>query len=406
MHLPRQRLAAAPAQCFSARGLDATAGWAESWPMPAADPRREMAMRLPGWVQPFLTWLTAKPAPGEAAVATSPHAYVRQALVLTAGGVALTALPLVLLSAGHPLFWLLLMAGLTATTSGLGIFQVVVFHHCAHGTVFRGWERNRLAGRLISALLLFKHFDAYRREHMVHHSANKLFTDDDEFTDFVIGICRLAPGSSRFALWRHLLLDLASPWFHGRFLVKRIRGSLASAEALHNLVGITAWTALLASALATHTLTIALVAWVLPVTVLLQIATVLRILCEHRLPPAEVIARRGQELVCQATSGVFPGAIPPSKRHSIFAWYLWWCNMLTVQLFVRVFVLVGDAPCHDFHHRRPANKRWTDYTHARQADQDAGCPGFPRNYLDTWGLFHAIDQNLTAMAHAPADLFG
>lgn len=35
---------------------------ADGLPMPV-DPRRQMAQRLPGLVQPFLTWLTAKPGP-------------------------------------------------------------------------------------------------------------------------------------------------------------------------------------------------------------------------------------------------------------------------------------------------------------------------------------------------------
>ncbi|HTW27079.1 MAG TPA: hypothetical protein VME92_08135, partial [Acetobacteraceae bacterium] len=86
-------------------------------------------------------------------------------------------------------------------------------------------------------------------------------------------------------------------------------------------------------------------------------------------------------------------------------WTAWWLNMLTVQLFVRLFVLVGDAPCHDFHHRRPATKRWTSYIQARQADADAGSPGFPANYIETWGLFRAVDENLAAMALAPRHVF-
>ncbi len=67
-------------------------------------------------------------------------------------------------------------------------------------------------------------------------------------------------------------------------------------------------------------------------------------------------------------------------------------------------MLVGDAPCHDFHHRRPG-KKWTNYIYARQADVIAECPGFPLNYVDTWGLFRAIDENFAAMARAPSDLF-
>ena len=124
-----------------------------------------------------------------------------EALSLVLGGVALSMAAQIFLGAHDPLFWVLLGLGLLATTSGLGVFQVVIFHHCSHGTVFSTRERNRTAGRLISALLLFKHFDAYQREHMLHHNANKLFTDDDEFTDFVVGICDLTTRLDRLGLW-------------------------------------------------------------------------------------------------------------------------------------------------------------------------------------------------------------
>ncbi|MGC9270563.1 fatty acid desaturase family protein [Acidiphilium sp.] len=366
-------------------------------------------MRLPAAVQPFLTWLTAKPAPGEPASPRKPITYVAEAIGLVIGGCAVSALTLTMLSAAQPLFWLLLFAGLLATSSGLGLFQVVIFHHCSHGTVFSTRERNRLVGRLVSAVLLFKHFDVYQKEHMLHHNANKLFTDEDEFTDFVVGICDLRTALDRRALWRQLLTLLVSPVFHGRFLWKRIKGSLASHERSHNLIGIGVWAALLIGAALTHMLIVVLVAWVLPVTVLLQIATVFRILCEHRLPSVDIIALRGKQLVCEATAGVFPGLFPPRHNARSFrglaAWSGWWANMLTVQLFVRLFVLVGDAPCHDFHHRRPG-KRWTNYVHARQMDIEAGCPGFPLNYIETWGLFRAVDENFAAMARAPADLLG
>jgi fatty acid desaturase len=372
------------------------------------EPRAAMAAQLPAWVQPLLTWITAKPAPGEESKHKPALAYVWQAVVLVVGGCGASILALSSDSISEPLSWSILGLGLLATTSGLGLFQVVVFHHCAHGTVFSTRDRNRFVGRLVSALLLFKHFDRYQAEHMLHHNTNKLFTDDDEFTDFVIGICDLAPSLGKGELWRRLLIDLISPVFHGSFLLKRIRGSLLSHEASHNRIGLVAWGSLLILGAATHTLGIILVAWIIPVTVLLQIATVFRILCEHRFPPAEIIALRGRRLVCEATTGVFPGVTPPSLRArslvGLAVWMGWWLNMLTVQLFARVFVLVGDAPCHDFHHRRPATKRWTNYTHARQADMDAGCPGFPVNYIDTWGLFRAVDQNLAAMARCPADL--
>jgi hypothetical protein len=373
------------------------------------DPRADMAVRLPGAVQPFLTWLTAKPAPGEEGKPKQPGFYVFAAFAATFGGAALSAGAMLTLSIHSILAWLLVPVGLIATSSGLGLFQVVIFHHCAHGTVFKGQKRNRIAGRLISAILLFKYFDSYKHEHMIHHNAAKLFTVEDEFTDFVVNICHFASAQSRARLWRDLVVLMVSPVFHGQFMLKRIRGGLGSPNRKYNLIGIAAWSALLLGGLAFHGLLVVAVAWVLPVTVLLQIATVFRILCEHRVPPVEIIEARGPLVVCHATAGVFAGARLPATGlpvgRSILAWTLWWANMLTVQLFVRTFVLVGDAPCHDFHHRRPARK-WTNYIHARQLDQDAGCPDYPVNYIETWGLFRAVDENFKALAAAPAGLLG
>jgi fatty acid desaturase len=368
----------------------------------SSDPRSMMAERLPQSLQPFLTWLTAKPAPGEEAKAATGGSYVRSAATWTFAGCALSMIAMACLSARQPLFWLLLSTGLIATTSGLGLFQVVVFHHCSHGTVFKNREWNRHIGRLVSSILLFKHFDLYQKGHMVHHSANKLFTVEDEFTDFVMETCGLAPSLEKHELWRRILLDLVSPRFHTQFLSQRICVSLNSHDRRHNICGIAFYALLLGLAWWTGLLEAVFVAWMIPVTILLQIATVFRILCEHRFPAAEIIERRGKNFVCLATAAVFPGAQPPTSSaataRGIVLWVMWWGNMLTLQLFVRLFVLVGDAPCHDFHHRRPATKRWTNYIHARQADVDAGCPGFPVNYIETWGLFRAIDENLESMS--------
>ena len=82
----------------------------------------------------------------------------------------------------------------------------------------------------------------------------------------------------------------------------------------------------------------------------------------------------------------------------------WWADMLTVQVLVRVVVLVADAPRHDFHHRGPSSPHWTEYVHARRDDLDAGCPGYPLNYGETWGLFGAIDENLVVLSRAGAEI--
>lgn len=372
------------------------------------DPRAAMTNRIPTALQPILTWLTARPAPGETARPRAAWTFVAEALLWIAAGLAIGV-------AGFSVdLWLalpLLFLSLTATTSGLGLFQVVVFHHCSHGTVFVSRDRNRLVGRLISALLIFKHFDAYRHEHMLHHNSRKLLTDEDEFADFVLDMCHLEPGVPKRQLWRRVMLNVVlSPSFHLSFLEKRIRAAWLSPDRIHNLVGVTAWVTMGSACWLAGFTFMFVVLWVLPATVLLQIATIGRILCEHRFPEAALISSRGREFTCLVTVGVFPGSAPPEVSSvsvsGFLAWTTWWLDMLTVQLFIRVFVLVGDAPCHDFHHRRPQRDLWTNYIYARQEDLDAGCPGFPLNYGESWGLINAIDENLDSLSRTPPGLIG
>jgi len=362
------------------------------------NPRMAMHVQLPRRLQPFLTWLTAQPAPGEMPTERAPQSFVMAAILQTLIGAALTISALAICPALVPF-------GMLLTTAGLGLFQVVVFHHCSHGTVFKSRDTNIRVGRLVSAILLFKHFDHYKHGHMLHHSNNKLLTEEDEFADFVFNTCRLEAGTKLSLLRRRVLLNLASPLFHAQFTFRRVRAAWGSHDRRHNLVGMAAWGALALLALATGQWLAFLLAWVLPVTVLLQAATVGRILCEHSFPEPEVIASRGRDLSAQATGGVFPGTMPPARRatsvRGVLGWLGWWAEMLIVQIFVRTVVLVGDAPCHDYHHRKPASRRWTSYIHARQNDKEVAAATSKTAYSETWGLFRAVDATLASLSRLP-----
>jgi len=364
------------------------------------DPRQDMARRLPGFLQGFLTWLTAVPSQA-VAYQWSAARYLFAAPAWIICGLALGGLGFAAPTSGVVLIPLALLF----VCCGLGLFQVVIFHHCAHGTVFRTRDRNRRVGRAISAVLLFKHFDLYQHEHMLHHSVKRLLTPEDEFAQFIFDLCGLEPGLAKGELWRRVVINIVSPLFHGRFLMRRLKASLGSHDRAHNLLGIAIWLTLSLAAARAGVFGPFLVLWVLPVTVLLQIATIFRILCEHRFPDAALIDARDKLFVCMATTGVFPGSAPPAEDDPpelrLAGWVAWWAEMLTLQVFVRLFVLVGDAPCHDYHHRRPASKRWASYAHARQQDRLEGCRGFPVNYCDSWGLFRTIDANLATLAAVP-----
>ncbi len=361
-------------------------------------PRLAMYQSLPRAMQPFLTWLTAQPAPGEAIKEKSPLLYVWYACSQIVFGLTIGF-------AAGPGHFLPMIFGIILVTAGLGLCQVVIFHHCSHGTVFRHRGTNIVVGRLISVILLFKHFDSYQHEHMLHHSHNKLLTEEDEFANFVFETCRLKAGEPINALRRRVLINLVSPTFHARFTIRRLQAAWSSRRHRDTLAGVTFWSiAIVLAAASGHFWTFVLI-WILPVTIMLQIATVGRILCEHSFPDLDVIRVRGRDLSTHATGGVFPGSMPPmasaANLPGLAAWLRWWASMLIVQMFVRNVILVGDAPCHDFHHRKPASRRWTSYIQARQLDREAGSATFKAEYHETWGLFRAIDATLVSLSQLP-----
>jgi hypothetical protein len=66
--------------------------------------------------------------------------------------------------------------------------------------------------------------------------------------------------------------------------------------------------------------------------------------------------------------------------------------VVLIHLPTRVFVLVGDLPAHDWHHRAPRAATWPDAIYARQRDIENGCPGWPESPTEIWGLKQAINH--------------
>ncbi len=366
------------------------------------DYRAELAQRLPACVQPLISAIVGAPAPGAAFRRKSTVWPLIDASLRLVVGVALALVGLS--TEGWPAAFAMIALGGVLTVSGNGVVQVVVFHYCAHNGVFATEVVNRLVGRLISIVFLFKRFDDYKREHIQHHRAQKLITEEDEFASFVVKVCGLCPGMAHGRLRARLAFLLLSPRFHFAFLKLRVLGNFSSEDTAHARRFVVFWTAFIALTLISGFWLEVAVAWLLPLTIWLQIATVFRILCEHRFPDAQLLTVRGKALIANATTGVFSGRPAPMRRAdplaNAAAWGMWWLDLLTLKLLARLIVLVGDAPAHDFHHRRPGTKHWPDALHERDADKRAGCPGYPTNYIDVWGLMAAIDANLAALSAA------
>ena len=149
----------------------------------------------------------------------------------------------------------------------------------------------------------------------------------DEFADFVLEMCRLEPEVPKRELWRRVLLNVVFAGLPRPLPDPRVRGVGVERRGAQRGRRRRCLAATLACA-AAGWLVPFLLLWVLPVTILLQLATVGRILCEHRFPEAALIAARGREFVCRATAGVFPGTAPPSAGADTLRGSVAWASVV------------------------------------------------------------------------------
>lgn len=105
-------------------------------------------------------------------------------------------------------------------------------------------------------------------------------------------------------------------------------------------------------------------------------------------------------LLARKSHGRFCGETPPFNQSSL-AWLRWWMRMLGYHLPVRILILPGEMPEHDWHYRHPHDPDWANGIYARQRDLEAGCPGFSESYTEVWGLFEAIDLVFETLSKAP-----
>lgn len=357
---------------------------------------RQSMLRLPTCTQGTLTWLTTYPLARQKIIRTSLYQTLT-ALVSLISGVGMSILALVLESN----FYLLLFPGLLITVSGMRKLQVVIYHHCSHGTVLSTRRANFILGELISIILIIKDFKTYKQHHMAHHNSTKLLTVEDETSQDLAEI-GIFPGLSKNILWQRLILSFLSPIAHVRWFLNRIRFCFLSLNFMHNFIAITCWLVLCFSVNYFNVWREFIIIWLFPLTILYHISRMLRLVAEHKWPTPQIMKSRGKLFTCLTTVAVFNGEKLPEKTGKVFIdlyrLSCWITKMICIHLFARVFVLVGDTPCHDYHHRRPNSPEWSSYISARQIDKENGCIGYPLNYSEVWGLFNAIDNNLQSIS--------
>lgn len=363
---------------------------------------RESLRRLPGPIQPLLTWLTGKPLLQQQPLFRRTRAgFLAWTLLELASSTAASAM----IVRGARWQWPGLLLSWVLTAGAARKLQVTVLHHCVHANFSGSAKLDRWIVEIFSSILLVLDFESYRHDHVTVHHSKKLATLEDPDLKFLLALGFL-PGVPRAALWRRLAWTLISPRFHGSFLMARLTSNFARAAPHRRLMALGVHTAVLAIVAATDAWLVWLVAWIFPLTFLYHVAALLQFICEHRWLRVADPGQPAKVVLARLTAGRFMGESPPppglAAVRGSWAWGGWAARMLLIHLPFRLLVMVGDLPQHDWHHRHVHARDWPNAAYARQRDIEAGHPGWPEPYTEVWGLLPAVDAVFVLLSSLPS----
>lgn len=368
---------------------------------PTGDPRESMR-RLPRFIQPLLTLITGKPLHNELSWQLTPWHHLIEVLAFVLSGAAVSFMAA---QHGGGLLALLPMSWLV-TLHGMRKIRTIVMHQCAHSNFCRHRTFDRWLGKAISIVLASEEFDDYKRSHCGDHHSARHQTVDDPTVAFLLTELGLRPGMSRRKMWYRLLVTIASPAYHARFLVARLWSHFAKTSMRHRCLFVAFWSAVLIAVGWLDAWTEFVTAWLIPAIPLYQVSAAFRLASKHVFP-VHLPDERDITTIGVFTLGIFLGDRCPSSDlgplKRIAAWVIWWARLILIHLPFRLAVLVGDGPTHDYHHRHPNCRDWPNYIHNRAADASDPGPGWPP-YREVWGLCRAIDACFQTLSEAdPAE---
>ena len=364
------------------------------------DPRQTMS-GLPRAFQPFLTWLTGKPLPGQHPLwLMTPWSHLLAGAMQLATGVGLSVA--IGLSA-RPALWPLYLLTWMITVGAARKLQVMVCHQIVHTKLTGNKSLDRYIVEAITTPLWVQDYTGYAEDHLKAHHGSDYGKEIDPDFAFLLRI-GIKPGLSRRKLWRRLLTSLFSPRFHLIFLTSRFRSNFVGAPRKRVAMSVAYLAVFCIVATLTGHLVVTFFAWLFPILILYQASALLQFVCEHRWENSD--EPNNMTKLAGFTVGRFCGEPAPQAGlrgiRLIGAWCWWWAKMMLVHLPSRLFVLVGDLPQHDWHHRNVSAKgsEWSNAAYARAKSISELQPASPR-YDEVWGLANAIDEVFIRLSKIP-----
>jgi hypothetical protein len=368
---------------------------------------RQSYLRFPNWTQPFWTLMTGKALPDEAPLIRVHPLYM---LLCTISYIIVgTSLQIAMLTAVTPTLvvagYLLTPVFAISVTGAWRKLQVVYAHHAIHDTFFSRSRRfNNLIATILTILALVPNRQEYEREHFDHHRWS-IFTTLEDADASLLYKFGLRPGSQIELLRRALWKALVSPRFHASFLFARVRSNLQRPFPAN--VAAVGWLGVLFVGLPLlfGLVPVALAVW-LPMIVIYQMSALMQLATEHVWLLGPLTADRTEDYAARC-HGRFCGERVPKDGvtpATFGAWVGWWGRTLTVHFPVRLCVLVGDLPAHDWHHLcgllKHRQSGWTSAIYERQRAIDSGVSAGMET-RELWGYGNMLTHVFYAMSCAP-----
>lgn len=360
---------------------------------------RATFLRFPSWTQNFWTWLTGKALPHQQPfIRHSWLTYLSLTLSVFFTGLCLSSLSLAYRFNG---WWLALLTGWILTLAAARTMILVIAHQCIHKQFSGSVALDKFCGELVTVLTVYQDAHAFKVEHFDSHHQREVFATIADPPVQVLLRLGFRPGMTRQQLWRRAIIVFLSPAFYWRGFWDRLKCNF---KGFWRLAGFLAWSGLWLSVpfWLPHGWQVLLFAFALPVIPLAQLSALLDKLGEHAWLTAPAPEHGARNYHVSATWARFCGSAVPGPSSSLYknliAWCRWVLSMLFYHLPARLFVVVGDLPNHDYHHRYPATRDWMIAAYARQREIDQGCAQPP--YTEIWGMFQAIDRTFHALSEA------
>lgn len=373
--------------------------------LPTTGNVRQSLERLPRWSQHLVTWVTGKALPDQKPLFQMPG-WVYFVAVLTAFFASIAGSAL-LLRSGSPVWWLMLPVCWVVTAGMSRVIQFVLCHQAVHKQCSGNARIDQAILQILSTMVWIQNADDYRRDHFhLHHSRGTFGTLQDQDVALILAT-GFRPGMRKDVLWRRFLFTLISPRYHWMFLKARFLSNFVICPRYRAVMGAAYTAAVLALTVLFGAWDILIFAVLVPLFPLYHISTLCQVLTEHSWFEPHPAQMQPNHYYIHKSWGRFCADPLPRPGLPFWtaaeAWARWVFRLLFYHLVVRIGVIPGDMPQHDYHHRYPRCPDWMIPAYTRQRDINNGHPGYPP-YNDVWGFANCLDRVFETLSELPADV--